>query len=418
MDMSKVLGLVLGGGRGTRLHPLTRDRAKPAVPLAAKYRLIDIPMSNCFHAGIDKIAILTQYNSASLHRHLYRTYNRDMFTKGWVQILAAEQTPQSGDWYQGTADAVRKQLTEIRQANTEYTLILSGDHLYRMDYTDFVQFHADSGADITIAVQPVTRKEATGFGILKLDGNQQIVEFQEKPKDAAVLDRMTSGDNPKKPFMASMGIYVFRTEVLFEMLEAEGDDFGKDIIPEAMNSRRVMGYPFDGFWADIGTIRSFFDINISLTKEDAPFDFYSRTAPIYTRPRFLPGTEVHGGSLNHVLMAEGCRFYNATVRESVIGIRSILQNEATLNNVIMMGADEYEDEDDVKMNKRRKIPDIGIGSGSMINTAIIDKNARIGKNVVIRHIPDRPDEEHENWVARDGIVLIPKGGIVHDGTVL
>lgn len=418
MDMSKVLGLVLGGGRGTRLYPLTAERSKPAVPLAAKYRLIDIPMSNCFHAGIDKIAILTQFNSASLHRHIYRTYARDMFTKGWVQILAAEQTPQSESWYQGTADAVRQQLIELKEAKTEYTLILSGDHLYRMDYHAFAQFHVDSGADVTIAVQPVSRKEATGFGILKLDDSKQIVEFQEKPKEPELLDRLVSTDDPKKPYMASMGIYIFRNEVLYELLEKEGDDFGKEIIPAAMNTHRVMGYSFDGFWADIGTIRSFFDVNIELTKSNAPFDFYSRDTPIYTRPRFLPGSEIHGGSLNHVLMADGCRFQNATVRDSVIGIRSVLENEVTLNNVVMMGADRYESPDEVRRNNRKGFPNIGVGAGSMINTAIIDKNARIGRDVVIRAIPDRPDEEHENWVSRDGIIVIPKGAVIPNGTVL
>ncbi len=418
MDMSKVLGLVLGGGRGTRLHPLTAERAKPAVPLAAKYRLIDIPMSNCFHAGIDKIAILTQFNSASLHRHIYRTYARDMFTKGWVQILAAEQTPNSEHWYQGTADAVRQQLVELKEAKTEYTLILSGDHLYRMDYEAFAQFHVDSGADVTVAVQPVTRKDATGFGILKLDESKQIVEFQEKPKDPELLDRLVSTDNPKKPYMASMGIYMFRNDVLYDMLEKPGDDFGKEILPAAMNTHKVMGYGFDGYWADIGTIRSFFDVNIALTREDAPFDFYSPNRPIYTRPRFLPGSEIHGGSLNHVLMADGCRFHNATVRDSVIGIRSILGSETTLNNVVMMGADSYEPPDATRKNNRRGYPNIGVGAGSMINTAIIDKNARIGRDVVIRAIPDRPDEEHENWVSRDGIIVIPKGAVIPNGTVL
>lgn len=417
MDMSNVLALILGGGRGTRLFPLTAERAKPAVPLAGKYRLIDIPMSNCFHAGIDKIAILTQFNSASLHRHIYRTYARDMFTKGWVQILAAEQTPDSEHWYQGTADAVRQQLVELKQAKSEHTLILSGDHLYRMDYAAFAQFHADSGADVTIAVQPVSRKDAMGFGILKLDNSEQITEFQEKPKTPELLDRLVSTDDPKKPYMASLGIYIFRNEVLYELLK-EGNDFGKDIIPKAIDTHRVMGYAFDGFWADIGTIRSFFDINIALTKEKPIFDFYNPDTPIYTRPRFLPGSEVHGGNLNHVLMADGCRFKNATVRDSVIGIRSILENEATLNNVIMMGADRYETPEEVAKNNRRGFPNIGIGAGSMINRAIIDKNARIGRDVVIRAIRNRPDEEHDNWVARDGIIVIPKGAVIENGTVL
>ncbi|MGB1250131.1 MAG: glucose-1-phosphate adenylyltransferase [Candidatus Promineifilaceae bacterium] len=416
--MSNVLGLVLGGGRGSRLYPLTSERSKPAVPLAAKYRLIDIPMSNCFHAGIEKIAILTQFNSASLHRHIYRTYARDMFSKGWVQILAAEQTPRSGDWYQGTADAVRKQLVELKAAQSEYTLILSGDHLYRMDYRAFAQFHADSGADVSIAVQPVTRQDATGFGILKLDEHKQIVEFHEKPQDPKLLDSLVSSTDPLKPYMASMGIYIFRTSVLIDMLNMDGDDFGKEIIPAAINTHRVMGYQYDGYWADIGTIRSFFDVNIGLTSIDPVFDFYDAQRPIYTRPRFLPGSAVHGGSLNNVLLADGCRSYNATVRDSVIGIRSVLDHEATLNNVVMLGADIYEQPSDIEANKRNGIPNVGIGAGSMINTAIIDKDARIGRNVVIRHMPDRPDEQHATWTSRGGIVVIPKNAIIPDGTVL
>jgi glucose-1-phosphate adenylyltransferase len=418
MDMSNVLGLILGGGRGTRLFPLTHERSKPAVPLAGKYRLIDIPMSNCFHAGIDKIAILTQFNSASLHRHIYRTYGRDMFTKGWVQILAAEQTPDSENWYQGTADAVRKQMIEIREAKTDYTLILSGDHLYRMDYRKFCEFHKDSGADVTIAVQPVTRKEAMGFGILKLDENHQIVEFQEKPKEPALLDSLTSGNDPKKPYMASMGIYVFRTETLFELLETKGNDFGKEIIPAAMQTHRVMGFQYDGFWADIGTIKSFFDINIELTQESPAFNFYDADRPIYTRPRFLPGSIVHDSSLHNVMLGDGCRLYHATVRDSVIGLRSIIGKEATLNHVVMMGSDSYETAEQKRENVKLKRPDIGIGMGSMISYAIIDKDVRIGKNVVIRYIPDRPDEENENWVSSGGIIVISKGSTIPDGTVL
>lgn len=418
MDMSNVLGLILGGGRGTRLFPLTHERSKPAVPLAGKYRLIDIPMSNCFHAGIDKIAILTQFNSASLHRHIYRTYGRDMFTSGWVQILAAEQTPNSENWYQGTADAVRKQAVEIREAKAEYTLILSGDHLYRMDYRKFCEFHKDSGADVTIAVQPVTRQEASSFGILKLDENKQIVEFNEKPKDPAVLDRLVSGDDPQRPYMASMGIYVFRTDTLFELLETHGDDFGKEIIPGAMETHRVMGFEYGGFWADIGTIKSFFDVNIELTQEQPPFNFYDAQRPIYTRPRFLPGSIVHDSSLHNVLLGDGCRISHATLRDSVIGLRSIVAKEATLNHVVMMGSDSYETAEQRRENARKGRPDIGIGIGSMINYAIIDKDVRIGKNVVIRYIPDRPDEQNKDWTSSGGIIVIPKGATIPDGTVL
>jgi glucose-1-phosphate adenylyltransferase len=275
MQMKNVLGLILGGGAGARLYPLTKERAKPAVPLAGKYRLIDIPMSNCFQAGIDKIAILTQFNSASLHRHIYSTYVRDVFSSGWVQILAAEQRAESKDWYQGTADAVRKQSIEIKEAGAEYVLILAGDHLYRMDYSKFVQYHVDSEADVTVAVQPVSRQEATGLGILKLSGDGQIVRFTEKPKTEAELDGLESWEDSDKPYMGSMGIYVFATDLLFELLDEKGDDFGRDIIPAAIKNRRVMGYVFDGYWEDIGTIRRFYQVNLDMASPDAPFDFYS-----------------------------------------------------------------------------------------------------------------------------------------------
>lgn len=418
MNMSDVLAVILGGGQGTRLHPLTRDRAKPAVPLAGKYRLIDIPMSNCFHAGITKIAILTQFNSASLHRHIYRTYARDMFSKGWVQILAAEQTPRGSDWYQGTADAVRKQSLELKEANTAYTLILAGDHLYRMDYQEFAQFHIDSQADISIAVQPVPYEDAHGLGILKLDEEKRIVEFKEKPKDPTVLGHLKSGSNPDKPLMASMGIYMFRTELLFEMLAHPGDDFGKELIPAAIDKYRVMGYVFEGYWEDIGTIRRFYEVNLQMASPLPPFNLYAADKPIYTRPRFLPGSKVQGGMLQNVLLSDGCRVQDATIRNSVIGVRSIIMSGVTLQSTVMMGADFYEDEADRQRNLKAGLPDVGVGVGSTIEGAIIDKNARIGNHVIIRALPDRPDEDNENWYAREGIVIIPKGAILPNGMVI
>ncbi|MCA9992994.1 MAG: glucose-1-phosphate adenylyltransferase [Ardenticatenaceae bacterium] len=418
MRMKDVLGLILGGGAGTRLYPLTRDRAKPAVPLAGKYRLIDIPMSNCFNAGIEKIAIMTQFNSVSLHRHIYTTYARDVFAQGWVQILAAEQTPEHTEWYQGTADAVRKQLVEIREAGAKYVLILAGDHLYRMDYRRFLQFHEDSEADVTIAVQPVGREAASSLGILKLNPDYQITEFIEKPKTDAQLDGFESWEDAEKPYMASMGIYVFQTKVLEELLSARGDDFGKDIIPAAMKTHRVMGYIFNGYWEDIGTIRRFYEVNLQMASPNSPFDFYSPDHPIYTHPRFLPGCEVHGGHMHNVLMAEGVRIYDATVRYSVVGLRSLVNRGVTLHRTVLMGADYYETEAERKENRRLGRPDVGIGPGCVIEGAIIDKNARIGRRVVIRMTPNRPDEEHDNWVARDGIVIVPKNAIIPDSTVI
>jgi glucose-1-phosphate adenylyltransferase len=399
------------------LYPLTRDRTKPAVPFAAKYRLIDIPMSNCFHAGIEKIAILTQYNSVSLHRHIHRTYTRDIFSPGWVQILAAEQTQHSGEWYQGTADAIRKQTIEIKSADTEFTLILAGDHLYRMDYRDFVQHHIDSEADVTIAVQPVSRDDASGFGILKLDDDDRITQFVEKPKSDELLDGLMSGDDPEKPYMASMGIYVFRTAMLFELLDRnKGDDFGKHIIPSAIEDRRVVGFPFDGYWEDIGTVRRFYEVNLDMSAPLPNFNLYDPKHPIYTRPRFLAASKIQGGSLTNVLLADGCRIQEAAVRNSVIGLRSIIGDGVTIERSVIMGADYYEYEDK-NGGETRSVP-IGIGADSVIQGAIVDKNAGIGRHVIIRNMPNRPDEEHENWVSREGIVIVPKNANIADGTVI
>ncbi|MGD2049969.1 MAG: glucose-1-phosphate adenylyltransferase [Chloroflexota bacterium] len=419
MQMQDVLAIVLGGGVGSRMYPLTRDRTKPAVPFAGKYRLIDIPMSNCFASEIDKIAILTQFNSVSLHRHIHRTYTRDIFTRGWVQILAAEQTYRSGDWYQGTADAIRKQEIEIQSAGTEYTLILAGDHLYRMDYKKFVEFHIESGADVTIAVQPVSGEDASALGILKLDDTGQITKFTEKPKTEEELDGLESGDDPSKPYMASMGIYVFRTETLIDMLDDNpGDDFGKHIIPTAIEPRRVMGYIFGGYWEDIGTIRRFYEVNLDMAAPLPNFNLYDPKRPIYTRPRFLAASKIQGGSLLNVLLADGCRIQEATIRNSVIGLRSIISDGVSVERSVVMGADFYESLDDSQDRGQPEYPKIGIGRDSVIQGAIVDKNARIGRQVIIRNIPDRKDEEHENWVAREGIVIVPKGAVIPDGTVI
>jgi glucose-1-phosphate adenylyltransferase len=417
MMMQDVLGLILGGGRGTRLYPLTKKRAKPAVPLAGKYRLIDIPMSNCLHSGISKIDILTQFKSASLHRHIFRTYHRDKFTEGWVEILAAEQTLDNTNWYQGTADAVRQQLVEIRAAGTDYVIILAGDHLYRMDYSKFLRFHDESDADISLAVQPVSAEEAPALGILKLNEDREIVSFTEKPQPDE-LDGLESIPGSDKPYMASMGIYVFSTELLFKLLENPGDDFGKEIIPAAMPNRHVMGYIFDGFWADIGTIRRFYEVNLALTSPDRPFDLNAPHRPVYTHARFLPPCESHGSQLDQVLLGDGCQIYNAKISNSIVGLRDIIKPKATIESSVLMGADYFETEENLEENRRLGRPDVGIGEGSVIECAIIDKNARIGRNVHIRHIPDRPDKETENWVARDGLIIVPKSAVIPDGTVI
>lgn len=419
MKMHDVLAVILGGGRGTRLYPLTRDRTKPAVPLAGKYRLIDIPMSSCFHAGINKIAILTQFKSVSLHRHIHRTYTRDIFSKGWVQILAAEQTHEGGDWYEGTADAIRKQTLEIKSADAKHTLILAGDHLYRMDYRDFVKQHVDANADISIAVQPVSRQDASSLGILKLNETGTITEFVEKPQDPDEITRLESGDNPDKPLMASMGIYLFKTKTLLDMLSSnQGSDFGRHIIPSAIESGKVKGYIFDGYWEDIGTMRRFYEVNLDMASPLPKFNLYDPEHPIYSRPRFLAGSKLQGGSLVNVLLADGCRIQEATIRNSVIGLRSIIANGVTIERTLVMGADYYENPEDVGEWWQPGKPNIGIGPDSVIQGAIIDKNARIGRHVIIRNLPDRPDEEHENWISREGIVIVPKNAVIDDGTVI
>lgn len=416
MIMKDVLGLIMGGGRGSRLYPLTQKRSKPAVPFAGKYRLIDIPVSNCLHSGIDKIAILTQFNSVSLHRHIFRTYRRDMFTDGWVQIWAAEQTPNSTGWYQGTADAVRQQLVEIRNSGTKYVIILAGDHLYRMNYRKFVQYHVDTKADITLAVQPVDAREAPAMGILKRSSDGEITSFTEKP-GPEILDALASTPESDKPFMASMGIYVFSTELLSEMLAAKGDDFGHNILPKAISSHRVMGHVFDGYWADIGTIRRFYEVSLELAATQS-FDLNVPNQPVYTNARFLPPTELQGARLKKVMLAEGCNIADAEISNSVIGIRSIIGSQVVIRDTVMMGADYYETDEQRVENSRLGRPDIGIGDGSVIESAIVDKKARIGRNVRIRFLPDRPDSEQENWVVRDGLVVVPKSGVIPDNTVI
>jgi len=417
MKMKDVLGLIMGGGQGSRLYPLTKLRSKPAVPIAGKYRLIDIPISNCLHAGIDRIAILTQYNSVSLHRHIQRTYARDIFTEGWVQILAAEQTRRSTGWYQGTADAVRQQLRTIETVRAQYVLILAGDHLYNMDYRAFVEYHVETGADITMAVQPVSADMAPALGILKRGPDGQIKSFTEKPEPAQ-LPGLKSISGSDKPYLASMGIYVFRTDLLLEVLKSEGDDFGKDIIPNALADYRLMGYVYDGYWADIGTIRRFYEVNLEMTLPDRPFDFYIPGRPIYSRARFLPATEVYGAQIENALLADGCRVVDSRITHAVIGLRSQIGPKTKIRSSILMGADYYETETDRAENERLGRPAIGIGDGTVIEGAIIDKNARIGRNVRIRHLPDRPDSEAENWVARDGLVVIPKNAAIADETVI
>ena len=422
----RTLTVILGGGRGTRLAPLTTDRSKPAVPLAGKYRLIDIPISNSINSGIYRSYVLTQFNSASLNRHLGRTYRFDGFKRGWVEVLAAEQTESSLDWFQGTADAVRKHLHRFSLPWVQRVLILSGDQLYRMDYRKLIEHHEDQEARITVAVIPVTREQATSFGILRLDDTGRIVEFAEKPKDPAVLDHFRTPaevlerlgfSDPERPYLASMGIYLFDPDILHEALaDEERIDFGRDVLPNMLEQCRVSAYVFDGYWEDIGTIRAFFEANLALCRTQPAFRFYAPEAPIFTHPRFLPASKLHDCRIRDSVVSDGCRVVQADLSECVVGLRSILQAGCVLERTVLMGADFLETEADRDENRRRGRPDVGIGAGSRIRNAIIDKNARIGRNVRLLNTAGVTDAEVAGCVIRDGIICVPKDSVLPDET--
>ena len=409
-SINDILAVILGGGRGARLYPLTQMRSKPAVPIAGKYRLIDIPISNCINSEIYRIAVLTQFNSVSLHRHISHTYNFDAFHTGWVQIWAAEQTMESADWYQGTADAVRKQTLEIQSSGAKNVLILAGDHLYRMDYKALAEYHWATKADVTVAVQPVLREEAPRFGILKRETNGKISSFVEKPRDAETQAKFVSRDDPSRPFLGSMGIYMFKTRVLMELLAnfPSYHDFGSDIIPQAIKTHSVYGFDFDGYWQDIGTIRSFYETNLALTTPETPFNFYDPKLPIYTDTRFLPSSVIEDSKLQNVLISDGSRILRSDITHSIIGTRSQISAGCTIKDTIMMGSDYYERDDE-------GLP-IGIGANCHIEGAILDKNVRIGDDVVMLPFPRNADIDNEKWYVRDGIVVIPKDVTIPAGT--
>lgn len=421
-QLNEVLAVILGGGRGTRLSPLTAVRSKPAVPIAGKYRLIDIPISNCINSGIFKIAVLTQFNSVSLHRHINSTYVFDAFHTGWVQIWAAEQTVLNATWYQGTADAVRKQLFEIKSARSKYVLILAGDHLYKMDYRPMLQAHEDSRADVSVAVQPVRANEAGRFGILKRNPDGMLSDFAEKPKDPERLKDLVSRQDPEMPFIGSMGIYLFNTDVLFNLLQENPtfDDFGGDVIPYAIRNHRVRGHDFNGYWEDIGTIRSFYNANLMMTRKNSPFKLFDPERPLYTHGRFLPCTVVEDSEMEDVLLADGCQIREAKISHSVIGMRSMIQSDVEICDTIMMGSDYY-DAQPQEMVAEDKVSSrirMGIGAGSRICGAILDKNVRIGKNVVIEPFPRGTDLDLPLCVVRDGIVVVAKNTEIPAGTVI
>ena len=407
-----IVAVILAGGEGRRLWPLTSNRAKPAVPFAGRYRIIDFTISNCINSNIDHIAVLTQFNSVSLHRHITRTYNFDPFHRGWVQIWAAEQTMLNDTWYQGTADAVRQQLFEIHSTGAEYTLILAGDHLYRMDYGLMAHHLWETGGDISIAVQPVSLESAPRLGILKQNQDQQITDFVEKPTDPEIQQAFISRDDPDLPLLGSMGIYLFKTSVLDELLrELDVDDFGKEVIPHAIHTHNVVGYVFEGYWEDIGTMRSFYEANLALTQPSPPFNFYDAYNPIFTHARFLPGSIVAGAQLKDVSLADGCFLGKAEIERSVIGLRSQIQDGAYIKDTVIMGADYYEAE----IDKKAPTP-LGIGENSRLEGAIIDKNARIGPGVVIQPFPPGTEFDAETYSIRDGIVVVPKSVVIPEGT--
>ncbi len=416
ISMQDVLGIVMGGGRGTRLYPLTKMRAKPAVPIAGKYRLIDIPLSNCINSGIKKIAVLTQFKSVSLHKHISQTYTFDHFTRGWVQIFAAEQRDQTFEWYQGTADAVRKQLLEIESAKTKYSLILAGDHLYYMNYAKLAAFHDEKGADITVAVQPVRLDDAHRFGLMKVDHRDRLVSFIEKPKDPDVVNDFVARPGSDKPILGSMGLYFFNSELLIDLLKSSDDkDFGGEIIPKAIDNCKVFAYPFEGYWEDIGTIRSFYEANLSLTNANAPFRFIDNKTPIYTRPRFLPSSLIEQAELKNVLLADGGKIRGAKISDSVIGLRSQVYENAEIASTVMMGADYYDNQETLESGGGIRI---GVGQNSVVKGAILDKNVRIGEGVRIESFPRGTDIDHELYTVRDGIVVIPKRTIIKPGTYI
>jgi glucose-1-phosphate adenylyltransferase len=420
-----VLALILGGGQGSRLFPLTQLRSKPAVPIAGKYRLIDVPVSNCLHADMRRIFVLTQFNSASLNRHIAQTYRMDLFSQGFVEILAAEQTPDNPHWFQGTADAVRQAARHFVRYDADYYLILAGDHLYRMDYCELVDGHIDHKADITIAAQPVSTDDATAMGIFRFDRHGRIVGFEEKP----TADRLAeigrsipagatfAGHSAEKPFVASMGIYVFSRDVLLDILEQESaKDFGREVIPAALEKYHVHSHLFRGYWADVGTVDSFYDANIQLTKRGAPFTFYDPRRPIYTHPRFLPGSRISESTLRDAIVAEGCYLDSCSIEESVVGIRTSIQPGATIRRSVLLGADFYEADDDAP--SRGDGPRLGIGRDVVLDRVIVDKNARIGDGARLVNEAGTQEADGDGYFIRSGVIVVPKDGVISPGTTV
>ncbi|HKI31981.1 MAG TPA: glucose-1-phosphate adenylyltransferase [Gemmataceae bacterium] len=426
--MQDVLSLILGGGRGTRLYPLTKLRSKPAVPVAGKYRLIDIPISNCINSGCNRIYVLTQFLSVSLHRHIANTYKFDPFSRGFVEVLAAQQTNETADWYQGTADAVRQQIRYVREDGAREVLILSGDQLYRMDFRKLLEGHRDGKADVTIAVLPVSRSQVSAFGVVQLNDTGQVAGFVEKPQtEAQLAPLMTPPEWLEKrgitahgrPYLASMGIYLFNRQVLVDLLNAPplATDFGKEIFPRSIKTHRVQAHLFDGYWEDLGTVKAYHEANLALASENPPFDFHSPDGVIYTRMRYLPASRLSGATLDQCLISDGCVIQSGTrLERSVVGVRSRIGRNAIVRDTVIIGADKFETDAERAQNRERGVPDLVIGDNCVIERAIIDKDSRIGNNVRLVNRKGVCEEEGDNYVIREGIVVIPRGSVLRDGT--
>ncbi len=422
MRETEILSIILGGGKGERLYPLTKYRAKPAVPLAGKYRLIDIAMSNCINSGFRQIYVLTQFNSESLNRHILQSYNFDTFSKGFVHVLAAEQTRGSTDWFLGTADAVRKNLQHFNYSKISDMFILSGDHLYRMDLMDMLKVHREKNADITVAVKPVHKEDISRFGIVGIDENGKIIDFKEKPKAQELKNLAIEKKHlfwGEDKYLGSMGIYLFKKESMLQLLQnPDNKDFGSDMIPYAIQHWQVYTYVFNGFWEDIGTIKSFYEANINLTKNAPDFNFYDENNLIYTHPRFLPASRIGDCVIKNCIISDGCNVINAKIKNSIIGIRSIINEGNDIRDSIIMGADYFETEEQKQKNVQREQPNIGIGKNCEISGAIIDKNARIGDRVIIINKDRLQNYEGDNYVIKDGIVVIEKNAVIKSGTII
>jgi glucose-1-phosphate adenylyltransferase len=427
--MPDILSLILGGGRGSRLYPLTKHRSKPAVPIAGKYRLIDIPISNCINSDIKRIYVLTQFLSVSLHRHIANTYKFDAFGNEFVEILAAQQTNEAAGWYQGTADAVRQNIPYVEEERPRAVLILGGDQLYRMDFRQLAKTHEDSGADMTIAVLPVSQDQGPGLGIVRLDESGRVIGFEEKPKTPEQLSslRMSGewlrqrGMASDRPLLASMGIYLFNLQPLLDLLQTPplAADFGKEIFPRSIVTHRVQAHLFDGYWEDLGTIKAYHEASLRLASNDPPFSFHSPEGFMYTRMRFLPASRVSSARLEECLISDGCIIEpGAQISRCVVGVRSHIGKDVSLRNTVFIGADRFETEEEKAQNARRRVPNLGVGDGSVIEQAILDKDCRVGRNVRIVNHQNVMEAEAGTYVIRDGIVVIPKAAVIHDGTVI